>query len=86
LVGAALLIAVVAPELPSAASRTPPFAPTAQKRLPSSVTAPRTLLPLKMSVIAVVVSTPPAPSTLATTRLTAAVVLLATAAVPASAS
>ena len=62
------------------------FAPTTQKRLPSSVTAPLTSAPLKASEIAVDESTTPFPSTRATTRFVAAVGVDATAAVPRSAS
>ena len=62
-VGAALLICVVAPALPNATRRTPPLAPTAQKRLPSSVAAPLMFCALNVSVIAVDESTTPSPST-----------------------
>src|SRR5581483_5075485 len=85
-VGAALLICVEAPALPREANLTPPLAPTTQNRLPSSVTAPRTLFALKASVMAVEVSTPPLPSTRATTRLAVEVDVDAMLAVPRAAS
>ncbi len=71
---------------PSWASRTPLFPPTAQNRLPSSVTAPRMLLVENASVIVVEVSTVPVPSTRATTRGVGGLAVDATEAVPGTAA
>jgi hypothetical protein len=80
--GPALLICVVLPAPPSDTSRTPPLAPVAQNRLPSSVAAPRTLPPLNVSLMTVDESTVPLASTRATTRFTAVEVVPLTLAVP----
>src|SRR6185437_14392878 len=78
------------PPIPSAAYQTPPVpplpVPEIQNAVPSTVVAPRALLPLKAASRSVLASIAPEASTRATARLVDDEVLVATDAVPAAAA